>query len=153
PVPASSADPHASAHSEEAAQAQDVGVAHTDAAVGDPPGDEPGLVGAVDADHAALRPVGEARRVGARPEGERPIVAARAGDPAALADVEVPRGSRGAGLADPDWGAEDLGGAAEEGRAELAPGDDQPLAHRVLGAEDVLADPAEPAVRATGDIQ
>src|SRR3954470_23030514 len=68
-----SPDRHRRPDGHEAGQPPDVRVAHPDAPVGDAAGDELRPVGAVDADVAARRPVGEIGRARARAERDRPV--------------------------------------------------------------------------------
>src|SRR5215210_3151222 len=60
-----------------AAEAENFGVPHPDAAVGDAAGDQVWLVGAVYADEAAAWPVGQHGRAGARSEGQWPVYRVR----------------------------------------------------------------------------
>ena len=92
-----SANPYRRPDRHEPREPDDLPVRHAHAAVGRPAGDQPGLVGAVDADHAAAGPAGQHVRVGARPERPRPERAAEAAQ--ALADPEAAGRRRGAGRA------------------------------------------------------
>ena len=75
------------------ASRDDVGVAQADAAVRDAAGDQLRLVGAVDADEAAGRPVRQHRGAGARAERDRAVERARVARQHD-ADVELPGGRR-----------------------------------------------------------
>src|SRR5262245_50649571 len=82
-------------------QADDVGVAHADAAMRDPSGEKLRLVGPVDPDHSSAGPVGEYAGARARAERDR-TVERRVELRELLADVELAARGRPHGAADAD---------------------------------------------------
>src|SRR4051812_27714445 len=113
--PRASGDGDRRADFDQLVQLQDVGVLHPHAAVRDATGDQPWLVGAVDADDAAAGPVGQRVRRRAGDEGQRPVgrvLVARE----LRAHIELALRRRPLLLADPDIGAEDALAVLDDGR-------------------------------------
>src|SRR6478609_1638770 len=134
-----SSDRHRGPDRHEAGQAPDVRVAHPDAAVRDAAGDELRLVGAVDADVAAGRPLGEVRRTRAGAERDRPVRLA-AVRREAVAHVEAAGGGGGPGTPDAHRGAQGHLVAAHERRRA-----------RVEVDVEMRADRRDPAQRGAWD--
>ena len=99
-----------------------------------PAGDQPGLVGPVDADVAAGGPVGQRGRLRARPEGDRPVERAGVAREA-VADVEGAGRSGGRGAPDPDRGPEHGAPVAQQRQGQPRAIDDQPRVHLLVAAE------------------
>ena len=120
-----SSDRHRRADRHQPREPDDVGVAQADAAVRDAAGDQLGLVGAVDADEAAGRPVGQHGRAGARPERDRAVERAARSGTARRGRRTAPAGVGRAGGADGDRRAEDGSPSRSQRRPQALAVDDE----------------------------
>jgi hypothetical protein len=110
---------------------------------------ELGLVGAVDTDEAAARPVRQLLGSRVRPKCDRAVERAFQGrEP--LADVELARGRRRLRLSDSDRRAKDRAAVAKEGREEAPAVNEEPSSREPVSAECQARHPSDAPVRQHG---